>query len=129
MISGSRAALSIVVDAVGEHRRRQQVLGRADAREVEDDVGAVQAVGERLEVPVGELERRAHRLQAGDMHVDRAGTEVVTAGQGQSHVAAPCEQRPEHVDRRPDPLDELVRRDRRELAGVADRRTCREPAW
>jgi hypothetical protein len=71
MISGSRAALSMTGDAVGVHRRGHEVLGGAHAREVERDVGAVQAVGERLEVAVAELERGAHRLEAGNVHVDR----------------------------------------------------------
>ena len=54
------------------------------------DVGAVQPVGEGLDVAVAELERRAHRLEAGDVHVDRAGAEVVAAGQRQRT----CPQRP-----------------------------------
>ena len=76
-------------------------------------VGAVQPVGRRLELAVAELERRPHRLQPGDVHVDRAGAEVVAAGHRQPHPAAAREQRAEHVDRRPDPLDQLVRGDRR----------------
>ena len=105
---------------LGVHRRHQHVLGGADAREVERDVGAVQAIGERLEVAVAELERRAHRLEPGHVHVDRPGAEVVAAGQRQPHVPAPGEQRTEHVDRGPDPLDELVRRDGREVAAVGE---------
>ena len=46
-ISGSRAALSMTVRAVGEHGRHQDVLGGADAREVEPDLRAVQAARPR----------------------------------------------------------------------------------
>ena len=122
-ISGSRAALSIVV-TLGEHGGGQDVLGGADARELERDVGAVQAVGGRLDVAVAELERRAHRLEPGEVHVDRPGAEVVAAGHRQLHVAEAGEQRAEHVDRGADALDQLVRRDRREVAVVGER----EPA-
>ena len=39
----------------------------------------------RVQLAVAELERRAHRLQPGDVHVDRAGAEVVAAGHRQAH--------------------------------------------
>ena len=114
--------------AVGEHRRGEQVLGRTDAREVERDVGPVEPVGERLEVAVAELERGAHRFEAGDVHVDRTRAEVVAARQRQPDVTAAGEQRAEHVDRRPDPFDQFVRGDRDDVARVgqleAARRRC-----
>ena len=67
-------------DAVGEDRGGDDVLGRPDAGEPERDVGPVQPVGGGLDLAVAELELRAHRLEAGDVHVDRAGAEVVAAG-------------------------------------------------
>ena len=74
---------------------------------------------------MAELERGAHRLQARHVHVDRTRTEIVAARQRQPDVAAAREQRSEHVDRGPDPLDELVGRDRRRgrrcWSGPADR--------
>ena len=117
--SGSRAALSIVVVPVGEHGGGDDVLRRPDAREREGDVGAVQAIGRGVQLAVGELERGAHRLQPGDVHVDRAGAEVVAAGHRQAHLAAARQQRAEHVDRGADALDELVGGDRDEVAVVA----------
>ena len=58
VISGSRAAFSIVVRPSASTAGGQEVLGGADARELESDVGAVEPVGERLEIAVAELEGR-----------------------------------------------------------------------
>ena len=68
-------------DPIGQHGSREQVLGGPDRREVEDDVGAVKPIGERLEVAVAELERGTHRFEARHVHVDGAGTEVIAARQ------------------------------------------------
>jgi hypothetical protein len=103
---------------VGEHGGGDDVLRGSDAREREGDVGAVQALRRRVQLAVGELERRAHRLQPGDVHVDRARTEVVAARHRQAHFAAPGQQRAEHVDRGADPLDQLVGSDGDELSVV-----------
>ena len=67
---------------------------------------------------MAELELGTHLLPRGQVHVDRTGAEVVATRHRQSDPAAPGEQRAEHVDRGPDPLDLLVRRDRREVPGV-----------
>ena len=119
--SGSRRR---VVDRrlpVGEDRSGDDVLGGADAREAEDDVGAMQPLGGRVDLTVAELELGAHLLQRGHVHVDRPGAEVVAARHRQPDPPATGEQRPEHVDRSPDPLDLFVRRDRREVALVRQR--------
>ena len=107
--SGSRAALSIVVTPSANTAAVTMFSVAPTLGNGERDVGAVQPVGGRLDLAVAELERRAHRLQPGDVHVDRPGAEVVAAGHRQAHPAAAGEQRAEHVDRRPDALDELVR--------------------
>ena len=127
MISGSRAALWIVVVPSAYTAAINRFSVRPDTREVERDLGAVQTIGERLEVAVAELERGAHRLQPRHVHVDRPGTEVVATRQREAHVPAAREQRAEHVDRRPDPFDQLIRRDRRQIAVVGEdrRAACR----
>ena len=107
--------------AAGEHGRGEQVLGGAHAGEVEGDLGAVQPIGGRLDVAIAGLEPRPHRLEAGDVHVDRSCPEVVATGQRQTHVSASCQQRTEHIDRGPDPLDQLERGNRGEVAVVGDR--------
>ena len=80
-----------------------------------------QAVREAPHVAVLELERRAERLEPGQVHVDRARTEVVASGQRNSRLAAPREQRTEHADRRAHALDEVIRRLGMELVRRAQR--------
>ena len=63
--------------AVGEDSGRDDVLGGADAREAEDDVGAVQPVGGRVELPWPN-ELGADFVERGHVHVDRSGAEVIT---------------------------------------------------
>ena len=118
-----RLARRVVDDgrALGVHGRGEDVLGGADARELERDVGAVQAIGGRLDVAVLHLERRAHRLETLHVHVDRPAAEVVAARQRQRDLAAATEQRTEHVDRGADALDELVRSDRRDVTAIGHR--------
>ena len=101
---------------LGVDRRGEDVLGRSDTGELERDVGAAQTVGGRLDVAVLQLERRTHRLEALEVHVDRPAAEIVAAGQRQRDLAAATEQRAEHVDRSADPLDQFVRRDRGDVA-------------
>ena len=86
--SGSRAAFSIVVVAVGEHRRRDDVLGRARRSGTPNTMSApCSRSARRLELAVAELELGTHLLQPGDVHVDRAGAEVVAAGHRQPDLA------------------------------------------
>ena len=49
-------------------------------------------------------------VQAAEVHVELAAADVVAAGQRDPRLAAAGEQRAEHVDRRPHPADQLVRR-------------------
>ena len=81
VISGSRAALSMRVTPSASTAAVSRFSVAPTRREVEGDVGAVEPVGERLEVPVAELERGPHRFQARHVHVDRTGTEIVAARQ------------------------------------------------
>ena len=104
--------------ALGVHRGGEDVLGGADAGELERDVGAVQALGAGLHHAVAQLERGAHRLEALEVHVDGAAAEVVAAGQRQRDPPEAAEQRAEHVDAGPDALDQLVGRDGCDVAGV-----------
>ena len=58
------------------------------------------------------------------MHVDRPGAEVVAARQRHPHPAAAGEQRPEHDDRGPDALDQLVGRHGRDGRRALEARAC-----
>ena len=107
--------------ALGEHRRGHQVLGRADAREVEDDARAASACCSAPRRSRATTSSSAPmRLQAAEVHVELAAPDVVAAGQRDARLAAAREQRAEHVDRRPHPADEVVGR----LGGQPARR-CR----
>ena len=44
------------------------------------DVCAAQTVGGGLDIAVPQFERRTHRLESLEMHVDRAAAEIVAAG-------------------------------------------------
>ena len=118
-ISGSRAALSSTVVPLATTAAMRMfsvapTLGNSRVMSAPSSTSA-----RRLEVAVAQLERRPHRLEAGEVHVDRAGAEVVAAGQRELGVPEPAEQRAEHVDRRPDLLGQLVGRLGRDRAVVA----------
>ncbi len=68
-------------DAVGQHRGHQDVLGRADAGKVQADRRAVQLWSPADHLAVLDVHRRAHRAQAGLVHVQRPGADRVAAGQ------------------------------------------------
>ena len=96
-------------DALGQHGRHQQVLGGADAREVQPDRRAAQPArrgGDDEAVLAGDL--GAHPGQAGDVHVQAARADRVAARVGHPHVPAAGQQRPEHADRRAQPADQVV---------------------
>ena len=97
--------------ALGQHGGHEDVLGRADARELEQDAGADQLVGPGLDVAVADREasRRVASRPATCMSIG-PGPEVVAAGQGDPGLAESSEQRAEHHDRCPHALDELVGR-------------------
>ncbi len=94
--------------ALGQYGGHQQVLGGADAGEVQPDRRAVQPVGpgDHEAVLVGDL--RTHPDQAGDVVVQAARPDRVTARVGDPHLTAPGQQRPEHVDRRTHAADQVV---------------------
>ena len=60
--------------------RSQDVFGGADTGELEGDVCAAQTVGGRLDIAVPQFERRTHRLESLEMHVDWAAAEIVATG-------------------------------------------------
>ena len=97
--------------AGGEHRGHQQVLGGADAREVEPQVGAAQPAGNLGDdEAVLDADLGAELAQAGDVHVQPARTDVVPARQRDARAAAPRDERAEHADRRAQTTYQLVRR-------------------
>ena len=109
--SGSRAAFSSDRGPVRERRRHQQVLGAGDGRHVEHEPRALEAPG-GADVAVLQVDRRAHRLQALHVLVDRPQPDRAAAGQRHARLAAAREQRSEREDRRAHRLHELVRRQR-----------------
>ena len=121
MISGSRAALSIVVTpsastAAVTRFSVAPTLGKSNVI-----VGTVQPLGRAPRgTPWANLNSAPIASRPCDVQVDRAGAEVVAARHRQPHVTASGEQRAEHVDRGPDPLDQLVRGHGREVARVGD---------
>ena len=142
-ISGSRAALSMTVvplasTAASSRFSVAPTLGNSSTMRAPNSSSARASM-----YAVAKLELGAHLLEAAQVHVDRAGPEVVAAGHGHPGPADPAEQRAEHDDRRPHALDELVRAPRAarrararmiELValGPADReRPCRPaaPPW
>ena len=86
-------------------RGHQRILGRGDARLVEEDVGAPQFRGTELQ-PVGRLHRGAELLEGEEMGVEAPPADDVAAGRGQHHLAAAGEQRPRQQDRGADPRAE-----------------------
>ncbi len=80
----------------------------------------MQQLGARDDVAVRDLDLGAHRLEPAQVHVDLAAADVVAARQRDPGVPAPGEQRPEHVERRAHPRDELVRRLGSELTARVD---------
>ncbi len=102
--------------------RGDEVLRRADTRELEHDPVARQARrGARVDVAVAHVDLGAQRLEAPEVHVDLAAPDVVAAGHRDARFAAAREQRTEHVDRRAHARDDLVRRLGLELAARVDR--------
>ena len=79
--------------ALGAHRRHQDVLGRTDARELEQDPRAHQLPGVAVDEPVARREGGAEVLQPAHVEIDRARTEVVAAGKRDARLAAASEQR------------------------------------
>ena len=82
MISGSRAALSMTLDAVGEHGGHDDILGRAD-RDAGEGVGpAVQPLGRgRPDIAGGEVDLGAERLERLQVEVDRPIADRAAAGE------------------------------------------------
>ena len=99
MISGSIAAPELG-DALGEHRGEQHLLGRADARVGQRDLGAVQAVGRRHADAARELlDDRAEVAQHLEVVVDRAVADAAAAEVGDERLAEPVQQRTAEQDR------------------------------
>ena len=66
--------------ALGQDRGGEQVLGGADAREVEHHARTGEPVGAGLDEAVHHVELDAHRLEPTEVHVELAVADVVAAG-------------------------------------------------
>ncbi len=86
----------------GQHGRHQDVLGRADRREVQPDRRAGQPV-RRLghQVPVVDVHPRTQPLEAAGVQIQPAGADRVATGDRHVGQADPGHERPEHADRGP----------------------------
>ncbi len=76
--------------------------------------------GARADVTVFDVHFGAHGLQPGHVDVDRARTDRAAAGQRNVGAAVLRDERPEHQDRSPHGLDELVGREGRVGRGRVD---------
>ena len=106
--------------ALGEHRRHEDVVGRRVARVLEHDAGPDEPVAVSLDVAVLGAELSPELAERAQVEVDRALAEVVATRQRQPRPALAGEQRAEHDDRGPHPLDQLVGRHGHELGGRVD---------
>src|SRR6202008_2472841 len=79
----------------------------------EHDARAVEPLRLRVDVAALDADLGAHRLEPGDVQVDRALADGAAARQRHARLAVPRDQRAEHKDGRAHGLDQLVGRDRR----------------
>ncbi len=93
---------------LGQDRGHERVLRGTHAGELEQDPGAVEPVGRCLDVPVRRLESGTQLFEPAQVHVDGSWPEVVAAGEGHPRPAESGQQRAEHHDGGPHPLDQLV---------------------
>ena len=109
-ISGSRAALSMTVVPLASAAAMRMFSVAPTLGNSSVTAAPRKPVGEAADIAVLELEGRAERLEARQVHVDRPRTEVVATRERDAGLAAPGEQGTEHADRRPHPLDQVIRR-------------------
>ncbi len=103
--------------AVAQHRRalgqgggHHQVLGTGHGFAGKGEVGRVELVRPGLDVAVLEPDLGTHPDQALDVEVDRALADGAAAGQRHPRAAVAGQQRPQHQDRGPHRLDQVVGR-------------------
>ncbi len=102
MISGSTAALRSFGDALGEDRGQQDLLGRADARVGQVELGAVQAVRRGdVEAVRGLLDHGTELAQRAEVEVDRPVADVAAAEVRDERVPDAVQQRSAEQDRDP----------------------------
>ena len=94
--------------ALREDGGHEQVLGGADAREVQPQVAPCRRPAGRDEEAVLAAHRGAEALEPGDVHVEPAAADVVAAGQRDVGLPAAGEQRAEDVDRGAQPAHQVV---------------------
>ncbi len=97
--------------ALGPHGRQHDVLGGADARFGERDRAGAQLRRSDDDRTMLEVDVRAERFKAVEMHVHRSRSQDAPAGHGDFRLTETAEQRTGHVERRVELADERVRRD------------------
>ena len=95
--------------ALGEHGRHHEVLRGPDRGEVQPQVGPDQALGHLGDdLPVLDAYDGPQLLQPADVHVQAAGPDRVSTGQGDAGLATSGDERTQHRDRCPEAAYELV---------------------
>src|SRR5665647_3245642 len=85
---------------LGQHGCHQDVLGGADAGEVQPDLATVQPVRSRGdEIAVGDMDRGAQRLQTRDVQIQTSGPDRVTARYGHMCLTTSGHQGAKNADR------------------------------
>ncbi len=94
--------------AFGERGGHEQVFGAGDGDLVENDFGAVEAVGGGFDVAVFLRDLCAETLETLDVEIDGAGADGAAAGQRDVGASATGDQRAEHESRGAHGLDQFV---------------------
>src|SRR5580704_5230066 len=106
--------------AFGQGGGHQEVFGAGDCDFVEDDVGALEAVGAGFEVAVLLSNGRAHGFEAFNVEVDGAASNGAAAGHGDAGDAGAGDEGAEDEGAGAHGLDDLVLGDRVGEDGAAD---------
>jgi hypothetical protein len=94
--------------AFGEAGHRQDVAGGAHARAIEEDVGALEALGIRLDIAMLDAHLGAERLHPFDVVIHGASADIAPAGKRNARASKTCEQRPGDAEGGSHALHQLV---------------------
>jgi hypothetical protein len=92
-------------DALSDHRRHQDVLGRTHRRKLQLNLRAAQVLCFGDDTAVLDVASRTQLPQARLMHIQRARPDGITTGQRDLGPLAPSDQRSEYTNRRPELTD------------------------
>ncbi len=95
---------------LGEGGRHEQIFGSGHRRDIEVNPGTFQARRPSVDIAVLDLDLRPELLQSPKMEIDRSGPDGTPARQRNRRLPEPGEERPQHQDRGPHGLDQVIRR-------------------